>query len=584
MGIDGLSLSALVNELDSKLSGGRIDRIYQVDKYTLVMRIRQAKEEYNLIISAHAENPGLHITPAPPENPAVPPAFCMLLRKHFEEGRISRIYQHGLDRIIFLEIYVREERGTIATKSLIIEIMGKHSNIIFIGDGIIVDAIKRVGSNINRFRQILPGIAYQYPPGQNRLDLLSEPTIKFLEALRSQQNNLLAKAIINAASGIGVLSSTEIAWRAGLPDNIKLEEMDDADFAAVGEAVDSIKDGLKTGLIKPNIVLDSNTSLKAVSAFEVEHLMSECNTKVFDSMNEMMDFISRYKIIKSTPERLTLEKLVESHLARLIHKREILVNDLDNAKNADSVRKYGDLLMANLYKIESHTDAVTLEDFYSDNLQMKELTIELDPRLTPIENAQAYYNRYAKLKRAQEILFDQLKQCDEEIEYLEGVMVAINSSSLSAEMNEIRQELITEGYVKENVKKRVKINEKSEPIRIVAPGGTVIIAGKNNRQNDFITFKLAGPDDLWLHTKDIPGSHVIMRIGKEEPLDSDLVIAAQLAAYFSKARQSSNVPVDYTRRRFVKKPAGAKPGFVIYTNQNTIYATPNEDRIKSILI
>lgn len=584
MGIDGLSLSALVNELDNKLSGGRIDRIYQVDKYTLVMRIRQAKEDHNLIISAHAENPGLHITPAPPENPAVPPAFCMLLRKHFEEGRISRIYQHGLDRIVFLEIYVREERGTIATKSLIIEIMGKHSNIIFIGDRLIVDAIKRVGANINRFRQILPGVAYQYPPGQDRLDLLSAPTIEFLEALRSRQNTLLAKAIINTASGIGVLSSAEIVWRAGLPENIKLEEMDDADFAAVGEAVDSLKDVLRTGLIKPNILLDSNTGLKAVSAFEVEHLMSEYDKKVFDSMNEMMDFVSRHKIVKSTPERLTLAKLVESHLARLIHKREMLANDLDNAKNADAVRKYGDLLMANIYNIESHISEATLEDFYSDNLQTQEITIELDPKLTPIENAQAYYNRYAKLKRAQEILVVQLKQCNEEIEYLEGVMVAINNSSLSAEMNEIRQELITEGYVKENAKKRMKINEKSEPIKIVTPGGTVIIAGKNNRQNDFITFRLAGPDDLWLHTKDIPGSHVIMRIGKEDPLDSDLVIAAQLAAYFSKARQSSNVPVDYTRRRFVKKPAGAKPGFVIYTNQNTINATPNEDRIRGILV
>ncbi|MDD4600246.1 putative protein YloA [bioreactor metagenome] len=582
MSIDGISLSALVIELSNLLTGGRIAKVYQIDKSTLVLWIRQLKRDYCLIISANAENPGIYITSSPSENPAVPPAFCMLIRKHFEEGRISRIYQHSLDRIICLEVDFREDGGGIATKSLTVEIMGKHSNIIFTQDGHIVDAIKRVGANVNRFRQILPGLEYQLPPGQKRLNLLQVSTYEFLAVLRSQNSGLLSKAIINTAAGIGAVISTEIIWRAGLPINIEMGLMDDADFLSVGEAIDSVKKAMQVDEVEPNIVLNDDAGIKAISAIALEHLNKpENNRRVFTSLNEMLDFISTYQKPKSVPDRVLLAKVVESLITRLSRKREVLINELTDAKNANQVRQRGDLLMANLYNINAQASEITIQDFYSDPPQ--EITIELDPRLTPIENVQVYYNKYAKFKRAHEILVDQLKQCVDEIDYLEGITVAVNNAGSSIEIHEIRQELISQGYLKESVKKRMKVSGKSVPITITTLDGTVIFVGKNNQQNDNVTFKQAGPDDLWLHTKNIPGSHVIIRTGKQHPSESDLFIAAQLAAYFSKARSSSSVPVDYVRRRFVKKPAGAKPGFVIYTNQSTINVTPDEAFVKSVL-
>ncbi|NLP42241.1 MAG: fibronectin/fibrinogen-binding protein [Veillonellaceae bacterium] len=583
MGIDGISLSALVIELHKKLSGGRIDKIYQVDKTTLIMWIRQMQEDYCLIISANPENPGIYITDKAPENPAVPPAFCMLLRKHFEEGRIARIYQHSLDRIISIEIDIREERGTIATKALIIEIMGKRSNIIFAQNDTIVDAIKRVGVNISRFRQIMPGLKYQLPPGQQRLNILSISTEDFLNVLQSQNNCLLSKAIINTAAGIGSVIASEIIWRAGLPTNIEVDSMDEASFLSVGKSIETIKSTLCTGSIEPNIVLDKYARLIAVSAIKLEHLASQDNDiRVFSTMNEVMEFINKQcQEPIAPPDKVIIAKLVESLIARLTRKRKMLNNELEEAKKADVARKYGDLLMTNLYKIPERANQIIIEDLYCEN--RPNITIELDPLRTPVENVQAYYNKYAKLKRASEMLLEQLDYCNSEIDYLEGILVSINNAESSIEINEIRQELISQSYIKETRKKRMKVGTKSQPLKVITPEGVTILIGKNNQQNDYVTFKQAGPDDLWLHTKNIPGSHVIMHINQEHPLESDLLVAAQLAAYFSKAKNSANVPVDYTRRRYVKKPAGAKPGFVIYTNQKTINVTPVEEFINSLI-
>ncbi|MPM75770.1 putative protein YloA [bioreactor metagenome] len=298
-------------------------------------------------------------------------------------------------------------------------------------------------------------------------------------------------------------------------------------------------------------------------------------------MNEVMEFISRYQKPNSVPDMLVLGKVVESLINRLTRKRELLTKELDEAKNADIARKSGDLLMANLYCISKGTNQIAVKDLYSESPQ--NITIELDPLRTPIENVQAYYNKYAKLKRAREILLEQLNHCNNEIDYLDSIVVSISNAESSMEINEIRQELISQGYIKEASKKRMKASGQSQPVKVKTPDGTIILVGKNNQQNDYVTFKQAGPDDLWLHTKNIPGSHVIMQLSQQQPSESDLLIAAQLAAYFSKAQNSSNVPVDYARRRFVKKPAGAKPGFVIYTNQKTIIVTPNEPFIKSLI-
>lgn len=581
MSIDGMSLSVLVRELSSQLVGGRIDKIYQVGKSTLVIWIRQMRQDFCLIISTDAENPGVYIADQAPDNPSVPPAFCMLLRKHFEEGHISRIYQHSLDRIICLEIDVREEYGVITTKSLIVELMGKHSNLIFTQNGLIVDAIKRIGRNVNRFRQILPGLEYQLPPGQYRVNFLEVSTDEYLTVLRNQNSGPLLKAIINTAAGIGTVTASEIIRRAGLPTDIEIMSLDGDDFFSIGEAIDSIRTDLQTDVVEPNIVFNK-ASIKAATAIKLEYLdKPEYDRKVFQNMNELVVYTSKRQKNKIIPDFVILTKLVESVVTRLNRKRQALSDELTEAENADQVRKYGDLLMANLYNIKKQATKIQVQDFYNESVE--NVTIDLDPLITPIENVQAYYNKYAKLKRGYEILVDQLNQCIDEINYLEGILVSLNNATSYIEFDEIRQELIVQGYLKESNKKRMKTIEKSEPHKVITPDGIVILVGKNNRQNDYVTFKLAGPDDIWFHTKNIPGSHVVLRSGKQQVSESDLLDAAQLAAYFSKARNSSSVPVDYTRRRFVKKPTGSKPGFVIYTNQNTISVTPDETLIKKML-
>lgn len=580
MVIDGLSLSALVIELNNILTGGRVEKIYQIDKATIVMCIRQFGKNYRLIISANAETAGVYVTNNSPENPDIPPAFCMLLRKHLEAGRISRVFQHSLDRVIVIEFDVRDAIGHIVTKSLIIEVMGKHSNIIFTDNNIIVDAVKRVGANVNRYRQILPGLVYKLPPGQQRLNLLTISVTDLLNILKAK-NGGLREAIISTLAGIGNLTATEIMWRAGLSADISLQQLDDANLLSIGEALTNIKKALSQGNITPNAVFDKDNKLKVASAIRLEHLKQpEFIVKKFSTMNELIMFISTYQKIKPVPDKIILGRLIESLITRLLRKQKLLIDELAVAQNAEVFRKYGDLLMANIYNINNRAEYIIVDDFYSEIPD--KVKIPLDIMLTPIENAQAYYNKYAKLKRANEMLLNQLSKCADEIRYLETVLLAVNNAESSLEISEIRQELILQGYLKA-AKKRFNISERSVPIKIVTSDGTSILVGKNNQQNDYVTFKLANLDDIWLHTKDIPGSHVIIQLGNQQLSDGDLHIAAQLAAYFSKARKSSNVPVDYVRRRYVKKPAGAKPGFVIYTNQKTIFVTPDEALVKSLL-
>lgn len=585
MRIDGLSLSALVTELHEALSGGRIEKIYQVDKYTLILWVRQNRESLCLFISANPEQPGVYITKKIPENPSVPPAFCMLLRKYCEEGRIARVYQHSLDRIVIIDIDMREEKGQIVTKSLIIEIMGKHSNIILTNNGVIIDSIKRVGSNINRFRQIFPGREYIYPPGQERVNVLELSSKEFIEKVRSRQSEPLSKAIINTSAGIGTVTTAELLYRAGLPGQIEINCMDDADFSALCEAVESIKDLFLSRTFTPNIVVDQDNRLKTISSFILDHMVPpNYNAKVFPSMNEAADFASglNVKPVVSN-QHSVLQKLIEAEISRLIRKKEILNSDLNDAEMADIYRKTGDLLMANLYSVKKGASEVVIEDLYSEGTINSFLTISLDPLLSPIENAQYYYSRYNKLKRAQEVLSEQLSQSINEITYLESILVSLNNAVSSTDIIEIHQELLAGGYIKDNKKRTSKKAELSEPIRVIAASGSIILVGKNNRQNDLVTFKKARQNDLWFHTKNIPGSHVILVTEQHRPENDDIIIAAELAAYYSKARQSSNVPVDYTFRRNVKKPAGAKPGFVIYDKQSTIYVTPDHKHIEELL-
>ncbi|MDT8901523.1 NFACT family protein [Anaeroselena agilis] len=580
MNIDGLSLRSLVAELDRRLAGARIDKISQPDKFRLGVWLRQPGENIALLLSASPESAGAWLPSALPENPAVPPAFCMLLRKHLEDGRIASVAQHGLDRVVAIAVDTRGEGGLIVTKQLILEIMGKHSNIILVQDGLVLDAIRRVGASISRVRHILPGRPYLLPPGQPRADILATEPAAFVAALRREHGTLgLAKAIVAAAEGVGPVTAREIAWRAGLPADHPVAALDGADAAALDEAIASIAAPLAAGETQPTVALSADGGkLLALAAFRPEHLAGDF--RPFPTMAAAVEYAANFQGQPANPEKTVLQKLLVQETARLARKEAILAAELAAADEADKYRVYGDLLMANLHTVPAGAAQVILPNLYDE--AAAPLAIPLDPLLSPVANAKRHYVKYNKAKRAQQSLAAQLAECRADLAYLDSVAVSLDQAAVLDEISEVRQELVQGGYIKEKSKRRPA--PPAAPLAAAAPDGTPILIGRNNRQNDLVTFKHAGPDDLWLHTKDIPGSHVILKTAGREPAPEALAAAAMLAAYYSKARASATVPVDYTRRRHVKKPSGAKPGFVIYDRQKTLYVTPDEQAVKQMLV
>ena len=580
MNVDGLSLAPLVNELNAALTGGRVDKVFQPDPYSLLLWVRQPGENLRLHISANPQRPKILLAAAVPENPAAAPNFCMLLRKHLEDGRIGSIEQHSLDRIININIDVRGDRGIIITKRLIIEIMGKNSNIILSQDNVIIDAIRRVGYQLSRHRQVLPGKEYIYPPGQDKINILTVEPDRFAKQVLATADLPLSKAIIAAGIGLGPLSAKEIVWRAGFSPEIRVDALDASDIKALAEAVASIAAPLNNSQIAPSVVVEGQDRPLAIAAFVPEHL-GQHSLYSFSTMSEAVAFFDSFNGRPSLPEREVLTKLVAAELAKLTRKQGVLTEELKQAENADTLRIYGDILMVNLYNIPSGSQEQALPDIYSEQPD-SQVIISLDPALTPLENAQQYYAKYNKAKRSAEHLANQLVECGQEIAYLESVAVALEHADMNAEVTEIRQELITAGYIKAADKRRLPAAQ-SSPLSVKTTDGFTIIIGKNNRQNDIVTFKQAQSDDLWLHAKDMPGSHVIIRRDNKEITEQAIAEAARLAAHFSKGRQSANVPVDYTRRRYVRKPSGAKPGFVIYDHQSTIYVTPDKATVAAML-
>lgn len=581
MTMDGFSLSALAEELNRRLAGGRIDKIFQTDSFELMFWIRQPGENLRLTISANPEHARLHLTQENPPNPPIPPAFCMLLRKHLEDGRISRIHQLGRDRVLIIDIDTRGEHGLIVTKQLVAEIMGKHSNVIFVQDNIILDALRRIGPAQSRYRHVLPGREYKAPPGgPDRLDPLSASQSDMLSSLINKTGPL-TKALIAVTEGIGPISAKEIVYRAGLSVDVLVEATDANQKALVALTMSEIAAPLKEGRYQPTVVFSEEKRLLGIAAFMLHHLSGGIDRQ-FQTISEAIEFADTLKGIRQPQEKQILARLIAAEITKLHRKTSVLQAELQEAANADDYRQKADILMAYLYQLPSGATEALLPNFYNTHEETSLIRIELDPEKPPIQNANSYYQKYNKLKRAQTSLTEQLSQARQEIVYLESLHLSLDHAQSPEDYHELRQELAASGYIRLPAKRRSFKQPLSTPLVYKLPDGFTAYVGKNNRQNDLLTIKQAKQDDIWLHTKDIPGSHVIIRTEGREPAYDTIKKAAQLAAYYSKARQSSNVPVDYTRRRYIKKPSGAKPGFVTYDHQNTVYVTPpTEAEIKS---
>lgn len=580
MSLDGFSMRRLVIDLNQSLTGGRIDKITQPNKQTLQLSVRRPGDTQLLYISIQPQNPILYRLAAPLESPAEPPTFCMVLRKQLETGRIAQIRQHGLDRTIFVDVDVVGAGGRIVTKTLVCELMGKYSNIILIQDGIITDALRKVGANSSRVREVLPGESYEIPPMQDKLDVTLVSAEAVIERLRALEDMKLAQALSAVCLGFGPVTSKEVAFCAGISANARIDSLDEADFASVADALTETVKALGDLESKACLVRGEKNKIKAMASYRLHYLPEE-ELESFESADEMLARATAVLGSFVPQDKEPLKKLVRTELTRAEHKLEKLHKEVEEADNAEEYRIKADNLMTYQYQLKDREDAeVRVADIYSAD--GAEITIVMDQRLTVTENIQAYYHKYNKLKRARTLLGEQMEVCGETIRYLQSIETSLSVSNALAELNDIKSELIAAGYIKAPKKKK-PASKLSKPFTFTAQDGTQILVGKNNYQNDRLTFKTADREDIWLHTKDIPGSHVILRTEGIDPSEETLVLAADLAAHFSQASGSSTIPVDYTKCRYVKKPSGAKPGFVIFTNQKTLYRTPDEAALRPIL-
>lgn len=585
MNIEGLSIHVLAEELNNELSGGRIQRILQPTRYLFVFRIRHADRELSLAVSVDPADPRVHLTRESRENPPEPSSFCMLLRKHLLDGRIAAVVQQdGLDRVLHLTVDIRSGPGRIETRTLTMELAGKNSNLILISDGLIVDAVRRVGRNTSRFRQVLPGALYVPPPVRPRLNPLAAGPEEVAAATASCTGQPLGKALMNVLEGVGPAGVSEILFRAGLNSVQAADRLSREELTSLQTAFASFRAPFLVPPTPAYAACNAAGELLAVGAFRPDHLKA-AELRTFRSMNEALEFgATRTAAPKTTLHQDTLRR-ARSELDRLIKKRTLLAEELAASLNADEYRVSADLLLGGLHLVSQGLTKVSVPDYYAapapDGMPpLRE--IALDPSLPPMANVQRFYRKYARARRAQEMIRIQMEQCREEIQYLEGVVLSLGELLSRQELLEIIQELAGAGYLPASPRARIPARP-SEPRRIVLPSGAVLFIGRNNRQNDLVTFKVARPGDLWFHTKDIPGSHVVLRTPDGPPLPADMEMAAMLAAWFSKARESASVPVDYTERRHVKKPSGAKPGFVIYEKQRTVRVTPQSGTVAALL-
>lgn len=578
MSFDGFVTRCVTDELRSKLLNGKIDKVYQPEKDEIILSVRTRSGNYKLLLSASASNPRIHLTEVQRENPMTPPMLCMLMRKHLAGAVIIDIKQNGFDRVVRIDAETRNELGDLCTRSVIIEIMGRHSNIILVDDsGRIMDSAKHIDFTVSAVRQVLPGMTYELPPAQDKTAADSLKATELMEALAAQpEDTLMDKFLLSEIMGMSPLLAREIVYRFSGNTKMMKCEVDCAAF--VVHTVDFLKN-ICGGIYEPSLVIEpSEKKPVAFSCVRLSQYEGAYKIEEYDLISEVIDSFFEIRSRREHMNRRSaaLLKLIHNNIERCQKKIVMHKEHIRSAQDRDKYKMYGDLLTANLYRIKYGDKSVRVQNYYSESGEKIEIPLKAD--ISPSQNAQRFYKRYNKAKTTEKFASEQLEIAENEKYYLESVADALENADTPVELDEIRQELMTEGYIAKQNNAKKKQQKKSEPIKIISVDGYEILIGRNNRQNDELTLKSAYSTDLWFHTKEIPGSHTIIRTrGTGEAPETTMMQAAKLAAYYSKARNSSKVPVDYTLIKNVKKPNGAKPGMVIYDRYNTVYVTPSEE-------
>lgn len=573
MALDGAFLSMVKKELEP-LVGGRVDKISQPSREEIVIALRTRGGNEKLLFSASAGSARVHITKKSIENPKVPPMFCMLMRKHLGNGRLLGIRQDGLERILYFDFEAMNELGDMVTVTLAAEIMGRCSNIVMINaEGKIIDSIKRVDPEMSRERPVLPGMTYSYPPRGERLDFRTCTAEDIETSLGILPDGDAAKSLVKIFEGISPVVAREWVYYAAKGNDALKSDIRGETLERLAFAVEQTARECREGKCVFTVLKDPEGGLKDFSFMPILQYGGLMTTKEMSSACELLDFFyaERDSVSRMKQRSQDLYKLLQNASERTARRLANQREELKVSAERDKLKLMGDLISANLYRVEKGMSSVAVENFYEDGCP--EIKIKLDPMLTPSKNMQKYYSEYRKADTAEKILTEQIAKGEEELAYIDSVFDALTRTQSEDEVNELRQELSEQGYIRSS-KLKGKPPKSRPPLEFTSPDGFTVLVGRNNKQNDQLTTKTADKTDMWLHTKDITGSHVIIRAeGKEVP-DSTVLWAARVAAFHSRAKSSSQVPVDYVPVRFVKKPSGAKPGMVIFTNNRTLYVTP----------
>ena len=580
MPFDGAAIASVVHEFSQTILGGRVDKISQPEPDEIFINMRGSGKNYKLLMTTNAGAPRVNFTSQSKTAPLKAPMFCMVLRKHLTSGRILDIVQPEFERIVEFHIEALDEMGDKSVKILTIEIMGKHSNIMLLdANRKILDAIKHVSPSVSAVRPILPGMAYSRPPSPDKQNPMSITSLENFTQTISAGNHKVQPAIYQRLNGISPILATEICTRAQVPHDTFTKDLTGEEQERLYEVFSDIIKQVTNDQFSYNIYWSSEGKAVDISALPMV-TYDGYEAEVFDSPSAMLEafYARRDEAYRISQKTVDLRKLITTHQERCRKKSFMYERTLEEIKDRDTLRIKGELLTAYLYAVGKGADTFTAQNFYDEN---KPMEIALDPTLTPAENAQRYFKQYNKQKRTFAALQDQIEKNLEDLTYLDSVAIAMETITDEADIAEIRAELATQGFAKRRTEsKNKKAAQAAKPLHYISSDGFDIYVGKNNTQNDNLTLRMASNHDIWMHTKDIPGSHVIVITGGKEPPSTTILEAANLAAFHSKARSSTQVPVDYVAKRHVRKPNGAKPGFVIYDSHKTVYVTPVETALE----
>lgn len=583
MALDGAFLYAIKSETES-LIGGRVEKVHQPSREEIIISLRTKQGSHKIMISANAGSARVHITKLTVDNPNTPPMFCMLLRKHLGSGKLIAVRQDGLERILFLDFECVNELGDVVTVTLACEIMGRCSNLIIINqEGNVIDSIKRVDEEMSRERMVLPGMKYSLPPRSERLNFLSAEREEIVNALKNTNSGELSKVLIRVFEGISPILAREWSFYAGKGEYITSEEITDEQIDRLIFIINQTKNALIENKCTFTAVMDKEDILKDFSFIRTEQFGNLMITKELPSASELLDYFyaERDRSARIKQRANDLFRLLVNLTERTSKRISVQRDELIECKNKDALKLYGDLVSANMYRIQKGDEVLIAENFYDEN--MPQVEIKLDIMKTPSQNAQYYYNEYKKSITAEQKLAEQIEKGEEELAYLDSVFDALTRASTNSDISQLRLELSEQGYIKHSTQKG-KPPKALPPVEYKSSDGYCILVGRNNKQNDQLSLKFAEKSDIWLHTQGITGSHVIICTDGATPPDKTIEEAAIIAAVNSKGKSSNLVPVDYCLARYVKKPSGAKPGKVIFTNYQTAFVKPDSELAEKLLV